>query len=523
MIVRAVSRRGLLLFLPLWLSCLLAACGDSGGERKGQKLLSVISQWEPSSLDPAISGYVYTRMQIAETLVNADDEGQPLPGLASDWHESEDRLSWRFILVSGVRFHDGSVLDGTHAAWVLNRARGRAGALSRAPIAEITGSANALTIRLTRPYSLLPALLAHSGTQMLAPASFASDGSVQAVIGTGPYALVRITPPQSLEVRLSAYWRGPVPEVTAARYLAIGRAESRALIARSGQADLVFDLDALVTERLEREVPERIVSATTPRTVILLLNAGHPALSDPRARLALSLALDRDRIAAAILRDAALAASQLMPPTLADWHDETLPALRTDPAAASALLADLGWQSAADGILVRKGLRFELELRVPSNRPELPVVAAALQEQMRAIGVQIDIVVGNDGDIPLLHHEDTLELALGARNYATLNDPGATLAQDFSRDGGDWGAMNWDETQVAEDLEALSAGVDAEQGALLRRRIVRQLQQGLPVIPIAWYRQSLAVSERVAGASLDPMQRSYRLDELRWKTQEPDR
>src|SRR5690606_15656665 len=105
----------------------------------------------------------------------------------------------------------------------------------------------------------------------------------------------------------------------------------------------------------------------------------------------------------------------------------------------------------------------------------------------------IDIVVGNDGDIPLLHHEGTLELALGARNYATLNDPGATLAQDFSYGGGDWGAMNWAETQVAEDLEALSAGVDSAQGALLRRRIVSELQRGLPVIPIAWYRQSLAV------------------------------
>jgi len=518
----AVFRSNRFLVVAL-LACLLAGCGDSGSGPAGERLLSVIAQWEPSSLDPAISGYVYTRMQIAETLVNADDEGQPLPGLASDWRESGDRLSWHFTLLPGVRFHDGSVLDGAHAAWVLNRARARAGALSGAPIAAITGSGNELIIQLTRPYSLLPALLAHSSTQMLAPASFAPDGSVKAVIGTGPYALVRITPPQSLEVRLSEYWRGPVPAVTAARYLAIGRAESRALIAGSGQADLVFDLDALATERLARETPERLVSATTPRTVILLLDAGHPALSDPRARLALSLAVDRDRIAAAILRDATLAASQLMPPTIADWHDATLPALHRDPAAARALLAELGWQPAADGILVRDGQRFALELRVPSNRPELPVVAAALQEQLRAIGVRIDIVVGNDGDIPLLHHEGTLELALGARNYATLNDPGATLAQDFSHGGGDWGAMNWAETQVAQALQALAAGVDPAQGALLRRRIVGELQRGLPVIPIAWYRQSLAVSERVSGASLDPMQRSYRLDALRWKTREPAR
>ena len=42
------------------------------------------------------------------------------------------------------------------------------------------------------------------------------------------------------------------------------------------------------------------------------------------------------------------------------------------------------------------------------------------------------------------------------------------------------------------------------------------LQSELPVIPVAWYRQSAVVSKRVEGLSLDPLERSWRLTDLTW-------
>lgn len=44
--------------------------------------LQIVGPWEIGGLAPAISGYVFTRMQIAETLTDARDDGAPLPGLA---------------------------------------------------------------------------------------------------------------------------------------------------------------------------------------------------------------------------------------------------------------------------------------------------------------------------------------------------------------------------------------------------------------------------------------------------------
>jgi peptide/nickel transport system substrate-binding protein len=42
------------------------------------------------------------------------------------------------------------------------------------------------------------------------------------------------------------------------------------------------------------------------------------------------------------------------------------------------------------------------------------------------------------------------------------------------------------------------------------------LQEQLPVIPVTWYRQQVACSKRLAGVSLDPLERSYRLTDMEW-------
>lgn len=77
----------------------------------------VVTSQEINGLDPARSGYVFTRMQVLETLVGADDGGLPVPQLARAWTLSEDRLTWRFALREGARFHDGTpVTAGAVAA-----------------------------------------------------------------------------------------------------------------------------------------------------------------------------------------------------------------------------------------------------------------------------------------------------------------------------------------------------------------------------------------------------------------------
>ncbi len=485
-----------------------------------ERTLQIVAPWEVNGLQPASSGFIFSRMQIAETLVDADDEGRYKPGLARAWQVSEDGLVWRFELRPKARFHDSSPVTAAATLPSLRAARVEPATLSLAPIEAIEAEGDhTVVIRLKARYAALPALLAHSSTVILAPAAQDAQGKVTKIIATGPYRIESLQPPQQLTAVRFAEYDGPEPAIGRTRYLAAGRAETRALMAESGQADLAYTLDPASLQRIRATRKLQIESVTLPRTTLLKLNAALPALKDVRVRQALSLGIDRAGIAKALLRDPEMAAGQLFPASMGQWHDAALPALGHDPAAAQALLAEAGWKQDDKGVLRNaRGEAMQLKLRTFPDRPELPIIATALQEQWRQLGIGIEVAIGNSGDIPLGHRDGTLELGLAARNYGNLPDPVASLAQDFSPKGGDWGAMGWSDSTLNEALATLSAGTAAEaESARLRHKVASILQSQLPVIPVSWYRQQVAVGKRVENVRVDPFERSYRITDMRWQ------
>lgn len=253
------------------------------------------------------------------------------------------------------------------------------------------------------------------------------------------------------------------------------------------------------------------MAVNIPRTLLIKVNAGHPALSEPEARHALSLAIDREGIAKAMLRYPE-GATQLFPPSVAGWHDEGLPPLAYNPEEAKALLATLGWQAGEDGILTRGGERFALTLTTYPDRPELPLVAAVLEQQFRAIGVELAINTTNSSEIPAGHQDGSLDLGLIARNFSLIPDPIGTVLGDYVGNG-DWGAMNWQNEGFADLARSISRGEgsDAEKA-----EAAAILHSELPIIPIAWYQQTLAVSDSITGATIDPFERSFGLQGIRW-------
>ena len=484
--------------------------------------LTVVGPWELTGLEPSRGGYMFTRMEVAQTLLDADDQGRLLPALASDWEVSQDGLEWRFFIAQGKQFHDGTPLTAGTVLVALQRALATPGVLRLARIRAMAAARGAIVVTLAQPYAPLPYLFTHSGTQVLAPSAYGADGRVLRIIGSGPYKITAISLPQQFEVAYFDGWRGEPPAVRRARYISVSRAETRTLMVQSGQADLAFSLDPPSIRRLLRQPAVQLVAAPLPRTTFLKLNAGHPLLADVRVRRAISLALDRDGIARALLRDADLAATQLFPPAMALWHQpqqSAMAPLRSDPAQARALLRQAGYAPGADGILRRAGQRLALTLTTFVDRPELPLIATAVQEELRQVGIAIQVVVGNSSDIPAGHRSGALQIGLVARNFGNLPDPTATLAEDYAANGGDWGAMGWHSPAVGAALAQLAGGgvaAGSAQAARLRASIAAELQQGLPVIPVVWYRQTMAVSRRVAGVSIDPFERSYRISGIQW-------
>lgn len=486
----------------------LAGCGG-GSPRSGSDPLRVVGPWDLGGIEPTKTGAMFSRLQITETLVDADPHGRLLPGLASTWNVSSDGLVWRFRIRDGVLFHDGSRLDAPHAAWALRRAMEAPAALSLAPVDSI-GSANdhVVEIRLKRPFAPLAHLLSHTSTQIYAAGAFSLDGKPLKVVGTGPFEMTRFDPPLGLAARAFPRHRSGPPLAGRLEYLTVGRMESRSLVAEGRQADLTYMVDAPSARHVLADLRNRIVAAQMPRTLVLMLNLANPKLADIRVRRAISLAVDRDRIASGLLHDPSLAARQLMPPMLADWHDPSLPPLRHDVSKAGSLLDEAGWTMGADGIRARQGQPLRLQLKSYPDRPEIPILAATVQEQLRQIGIVIDVQIGNSSDIPLSHRDGSLEMAMAARNYANFVDPTVTMVQDFGQTGGDWGATGWKSPRLLTAVDRLLEGRDPANEA--RREIVRVLHDEMPIIPISWYTERVALGDRISGlVAFDPFERSF--------------
>ncbi|NKX54432.1 ABC transporter substrate-binding protein [Arthrobacter mobilis] len=497
---------------------LLAGCaGDGGtGGQAADGPLKVVGPFEVHSIDPATSGGFFTRLQVAETLVEASTDGALQPGLATGWETSEDRLTWRFTIRPDALFHDGTAVTAEAVKAALETARSKESPLADVPVKAVTADGGTVTVELTKPFAPLAAVLAHTSTQILAPASYGPDRAVTEVIGSGPYRVERLQQPSGIELTAFEQWQGEKPVIREVTYQAVGRAESRALMAESGQADVTFGMDPVSLQRLQQNEGVEIEAVTLPRSILLKANAGHEILGDLHVRQALSTALDRKSMAEALLRDPEMAATQLFPPSLQDWHQESLDPLAHDAEAAKALLAEAGWTPGADGVLVRDGRRFEVSLRTFPDRPELPVLATAVQAALREVGIVVDVRIGNSSEIPAAHQDGTLELALFTRNFALVPDPLVTLAGDFAPEGSDWGAMGWNNPELTAALNDLARGADGQAAEDGRETAARILHTELPVIPVAWYRQSAIVNDRVEGLELDPLERSWRISELSW-------
>lgn len=94
--------------------------------------IRVAAAWKVSGPAPATDGFLFLRMGVMETLVNANTSGEPRPGLATAWSVSDDGLTWCFE-IRETNFHDGTPLTGEAAAAALTRASENRGPLSEAP------------------------------------------------------------------------------------------------------------------------------------------------------------------------------------------------------------------------------------------------------------------------------------------------------------------------------------------------------------------------------------------------------
>jgi MarR-like DNA-binding transcriptional regulator SgrR of sgrS sRNA len=221
---------------------------------------------------------------VAETLVRVNERGEPGPLLATSWHSDAEKKWWRFILRTGVLFHDGTPLTPAVAASAISKALGPEYG------ATVTVLADGIRVVAERSLPELPLLLA--GT----PAAIVREAP--ALVATGPFRVETIAG-KLLLIAFEDHWAGR-PFLDAIELVPYTAQRSAAGV----------DVWEIPAGSPRRNFPDRMeVWSSAPAELLAIENAG----ADAGLVSALSFAVDRDPMATVLTQRRAEASAAVLP------------------------------------------------------------------------------------------------------------------------------------------------------------------------------------------------------------------
>jgi peptide/nickel transport system substrate-binding protein len=179
-------------------SAAIALPSYSPASNMNSAVLKFIPGSSPAVLDPIANTAAATRAHgymVFDTLYGLDENYQPHPQMVEGHTISDDKKTWVLKLREGLKFHDGEPVLARDAVASIDRwmRRDSFGAMLRAATDEVSATSDReITIRLKKPFPLLPAALGKVGSFMPAimPERLAKTDPakpVEEIIGSGPY------------------------------------------------------------------------------------------------------------------------------------------------------------------------------------------------------------------------------------------------------------------------------------------------------------------------------------------------
>lgn len=352
--------------------------------------LVMIIEASPTNLDPRVGTDAQSERidkLLFDGLVHRDEHFNLEPWLAERW-EIPDPQTYIFHLRHDVRFHDGRALTARDVKWTLDSLMsGKLRSLKTPTFRLIqaieTPDDFTVILRLKEPYATLLWNLS-DGAIGIVPYG-ADEDFYRAPIGTGPFRFVSQEQDKDVVIaRNEQYWNpARTPRVARVVFTVVPDTTTRALELRKGSADVA--INALTADMVMalRGDPSLAVE-TAPGTIYTYLapNLRDPILRDARVRQALAYAIDRGPILHYLWRDLCEPANSLLPAQHWAYNAEAR-RYPYDPARARQLLDAAGYPA-------HHGTRFRLALKT-STEESNRLVAAVMQQQLRAVGIQLDI------------------------------------------------------------------------------------------------------------------------------------
>src|SRR5262245_61571152 len=172
----------------------------------------------PTWFDPAEMSGIITPYMLLYALHDALAKPMPgqalAPSLAKSWSQSDDGLTYEFVLREGAKFHNGEAVTAEDVKFSFERYRGAANKILKERVASVeTPDRTHVRFKLKAPWpDFLTFYTGATAAAWIVPKAYVEkvgdEGFKKAPIGAGPYKFAAFTP--GLELSMEAfpeYWR----------------------------------------------------------------------------------------------------------------------------------------------------------------------------------------------------------------------------------------------------------------------------------------------------------------------------
>jgi peptide/nickel transport system substrate-binding protein len=394
------------------------ACGgDSVGARGGTVVIAGLA--DPDNLLPpiertlaakAVTDLIFERLADAGPALNTIGDAGFEPRLAQRWEWSADSLRITLHLDSRARWHDGAPVRAgdvrfAYAVYTDPTVGANGGEELRVAVDSISVTDSVTCVawfshRAPQQFFTLVSTLVPLPEHLLGSVprdSLRTTTFDRAPVGDGPFRFVSWQPRVRLELASAdSFYRGRA-KLDRVIWTMVPDMQTASMKLAAGEAQFVEALTPPAAAEVAKHPELRAVpySSFDYGFVRFNLHDGsrelpHPVLGDCALRRALTQALDRKLLVRSVFDT--LARVGLGPFVRAQWSsDTTLAEIAFDRASAARALDSLGWRAGADGMRARNGRPLQFTLLRPSSSKSRELLAVLIQEQLRQVGVKVDI------------------------------------------------------------------------------------------------------------------------------------
>jgi len=531
---------------PAWLAAAaaglalveLTACTRSGGGPQtpaasgppGGPMLVRGGGPDPDSLDPQkvrgaeAQGIV---RDLCEGLTTLDKSAAVAPGIASRWSVSADGKVYTFTLRPEARWSSGERVVGADFVAGLRRLVDPATASGYAQYADVIANTDdivagkkppealgvaapddsTVVVTLAAPAPYLPALLSHPSTCPAHRPTLSSHAESYArpgvMVSDGPFVLKEwVQGSYVLITRNLYYWNDAATRLGAVKYLFISDENAELARYRSGELHVTAVVPRGQYDWIKEHLASELHVSPQLTTYYYGFNLRRALFRDrPELRRALSLVIDREKLATLVLRVGELPAYGWVPPGIDDYTPQSFDyrgvAMEARIAEARRLYREAGYSA-------KKPLAFELAYNAGEVHTKLAVAVASMWKE--ALGAEVRLTQVEFKT--LLQQIDRGDVELFRSSWVGDYNDAYTFAQYLKSDFG----LNLPRYQSAA-YDALVTRAAAEVDLARRRALLEEAERVMladtPLMPLYFYVNKHLVKPQVLGWYDDVMNVTY--------------